>query len=88
MNSSYKNNTFKILFLTCNGRFDLPDESDSVSDIQDYFEYIIKKPETVTENPPIRIYLNRTEKMITFKIKAGYHLQLLVPKTMKLLEST
>ena len=34
------------------------------------------------------IYVNKTENRITFKIKTGYYLQLLMPKTMKLLRST
>ena len=83
---SCKNNTLKILFPTWNERFDLTDESYSPSDIQGYFEYITNKHEAVTDNPSIRIYVKRVEKKITFK--TGYYLQLLVPKTMKLLEST
>ena len=39
---SYKNNKFKISALTWNEEFELPDGSYSVSDIQDYFEYILK----------------------------------------------
>ena len=38
----YKNNKFKILAPTCNVEFELPDGSYSISDIQDYFEYILK----------------------------------------------
>ena len=34
------------------------------------------------------IYVNKTENRIMFKIKTGYCLQLLMPKTMKLLQST
>ena len=41
--SSYNNNTFKISAPTWNGKFELPDGSYSVPDIQDYFEYILKK---------------------------------------------
>ena len=41
--SSYNNNRFKISPPTWNDKFELPDESYSVSDIQDYFEYILKK---------------------------------------------
>ena len=40
---SYKNNKFKISAPTWNGEFELPDGSYSISDIQDYFEYILKK---------------------------------------------
>ena len=38
--SSYNNNKFKISAPTWNDEFELPDGSYSVSDIQDYFEYI------------------------------------------------
>ena len=51
-----------------NDKFEIPDGSYSVSDIQDYFGYIIKKHKTVTENPPIRIYVNKIENRITFKL--------------------
>ena len=40
-------------------KFELPDESYSVSDIQDYFEHIIKKHEEKTDNSLIRIYVNK-----------------------------
>ena len=42
--SEYNNNIFKILAPTRNDTFDLPDGSYSTADIQDYFEFIIKKP--------------------------------------------
>ena len=41
--SSYNNNKFKVSAPTWNDKFELPDGSYSVSDIQDYFEYILKK---------------------------------------------
>ena len=41
--SAYKNNKFKTSAPTWNGEVDLPDGSYSVSDIQNYFEYIMKK---------------------------------------------
>ena len=41
--SSYNNNKFKISAPTWNGKFELPDGSYSVSDIQDYFEYVLKR---------------------------------------------
>ena len=40
---------------------------------QDYFQYI-KKHETLTGNPPIRIYVNKVENRITFKIKSERYL--------------
>ena len=51
--SKYNNNKFKISAPTWNDTFDLPDGSYSIADIQDYFGSIIKKHETLTENPPI-----------------------------------
>ena len=86
--SEYNNNKFKISALTWNDTFDLPDGSYSIEDIQDYFEFIIKKHETLTENPPIQIYPNKIKNRIVFKIKTGYKLELLTPETMKLLGST
>ena len=56
--------------------------------IQDYFEYILKKHGENTVNPSIRIYTNKIENRITFKIKTGYYLELLTLETMKLLGST
>ena len=52
--SKYNNNKFKISTSTWNDTFDLSDGSYSISDIQEYFEFIIKKHETLTENPPIQ----------------------------------
>ena len=86
--SEYKNNKFKISAPTWNDTFDLPDGSSSISDIQDYFEFIIKKHETLNENPPIQIYPNKIKNRIVFKIKTGYKLELLTPETMKLFGST
>ena len=60
----------------------------SIADIQDYFEFIIKKHETLTENPSIQIYENKTKNRMIFKKKTGYNLGLLTPETMKLLGST
>ena len=48
---SYKNNKFKISAPTQNEEFELPDESYSITDIQDYFEYILKKYGKKTVNP-------------------------------------
>ena len=84
----YKNNKFKISAPTWNEKFELPDLSYSVSDVQDYFEYIIKKHEIVTDNHQIRIYLNRIENRMTFRVKRGYYLELLMSETMKLRGST
>ena len=85
--SSYNNNKFKISAPTWSEEFELPDGSYSVSDIQDYFEYILKKHSESFDNPSIRIYVNKTENRIKFKIKSGYYLELLTPETMNLLGS-
>ena len=86
--SEYNNNKFKISAQTWNDTFDLPDASYSIADIQDYFESVIKKHETLTENPSIQIYPNEIINRIVFKIQTGYKLELLSPETMKLLGST
>ena len=61
---SYKNNKFKISAPTWNTEFQLPDGSYSISDIQNYF------------TPSIRMYTNKIENRIKFKIKTGYYLEL------------
>ena len=83
--SEYNNNKFKISAPTWNDTFDLPDGSYFIDDIQDYFEFIIKKDETLTEDLPIQIYSNKIKNRIVFKIKTGYKLELLTPETMRLL---
>ena len=84
----YNNNKFKIFAPTSNETFDSPDGSYTIDDIQDYFEFTIKKHETLTDNPSIKIYSNKIKNRIVFKIKNGYKLELLTSETMKLLEST
>ena len=86
--SAYNNNKFKISAPTWNDTFDLPDGSYSIKNIQGYFEFIIKKHETLTENSPVQIYPNKIKNRIIFKIKTGYKLKLLTPETMRLLSST
>ena len=85
--SEFNNNKFKISALTWSKTFDLPDGSYIIADIQDYFEFIKKKHEALTENPSIQIYPNKIKDRIAFKIKTGYKLELLTPETMKLLGS-
>ena len=85
--SAYSNNKFNISVPIWNNEFDLPDGSYSASDIQDNFEYIIKKHETIENNPPVQIHVNKIKKRIVFKIKTSHKLELLSPKTMILLGS-
>ena len=86
--SSYNDNKFKISAPRWNGKFDLPGGWYSVSDIQDYLEYILKKHRENNDNPSVKIYVNKIENRITFRIKNGYSLKLLTPEAMKLLGST
>ena len=67
---------------------ELPDGSYSVSDIQDYFEYVLKKHGEDIDKPSVQIYVNKIENRVTVKIKNGYSLERLTPETMKLLGST
>ena len=86
--SSYKNNKFKISTTTWSDEFELPYGSYSISDIQNHFEYILKKHSESVDNPSIKIYVYKIENRVTFKIRNGYYLELLTPETMKLLGST
>ena len=87
--SEYKNKKFKISAPTWNETFDLPDGSYYIDDIQDYFEFIIKKHEALpTDNLSVKIYPKKIKNRIVFKIKTGYKLELLTPETMKLLGNT
>ena len=52
------------------------------------FELYHQKDEAVTDDPPVKIYVNEIQNRITYRIKTGYYLKLLTPKTMKLLGST
>ena len=66
--SSYNNNKFKISEPTWNDKFELPDESYSVSDIQDYFEDILKNME--------KILINHRYRYMEVKLKIGLLLKL------------
>ena len=67
--SAYNSNEFKISAPTWNDEFDLPDGSYSIADIQDYFEFIIKKQEILAGNPHVQIYPNKIKNKIVFKVK-------------------
>ena len=49
---------------------------------------VIKKHETFTDNPPIRIYVNKIENRIIFRTNTGYYLKHVTSKTMKSIESS
>ena len=67
--SSYKNNKFKISAPTWRDKLELLDGSYSISDIQDYFEYVLKKHSENVDDPSIKIYANKIENRVTFTIK-------------------
>ena len=86
--SDYNNNKFKISAPTWNDTFDVPDGSYSIAVLQNYFEYIIKKHETIADVYPVLIYVNEINNRIVFKIKSGYKLELLSKETIRLLGSS
>ena len=86
--SEYNNNKFKIHASIWNDGFNLPDGSYNIEQIQDYFKYIIEKHETIADNPPVQIYVNKIKNRIVFKIKTGYKLELISEETIPLLESS
>ena len=86
--SSCNNNKFKISAPAWGDKFELPDGSYSILDIQDYFKYILKKHNENVNISSIRMFVNKFENRITFKIKNGYRLELSTPEGMKLLRST
>ena len=57
--SSYNNIKFNISAPTCNDQFELPDGPHSVSDIQDYFQYIFKKGGEDIDKPSVQTYVNK-----------------------------
>ena len=77
--SVHNSNKFKMSAPTWNDKFNLPDGS---SENQDYFEYIIEKHETIADNPPVQIYVNKIKNRIVFKIKTGYKLEFFTGETM------
>ena len=64
--SSYNNNKFKISAPAWNDKFELPNGSYSVSDIQDYFEYILKMQGENIDNPSVKIYVNKIDTVLNF----------------------
>ena len=84
---AYNNNNLKISAPTWNNELELPDGSYSISDIEDYFEFVIKKHKTLAENPPLQSYPNKIKNRVVFKVKAGYKLELLSSEMIKFLGS-
>ena len=68
------NNKFKIFAPTWNDKFELPYGLYSVSNIQDYFEYILKKHVENIDKPSVQIYV---------KLKIELHLKLNMDTVLK-----
>ena len=85
MKKPSNNDEFKISAPTLNDKFELPDGSYSASDVQDYFEFILKKHNKNFDNPSIRKYVNKIENRITFEIKRRCYLEILTREKMILL---
>ena len=77
---AYSNNKFKISAPTWNDTFDLPDGSYPIADIEDYFEFIIKKHKTLTENPPVQIYPNKIKNRIVFLNKNRIQIRIIISR--------
>ena len=85
----YNNNKFRLSGPTWSQDVALPDGSYEISQIQNYFlDEVIKNHESnvkSNEQSPILIYADRTLNRASFRIKAGYKLELLTNETMRLL---
>ena len=84
----YKSRT-KTIYL----KYQLQHRTMNLNYLMDHILYkiiliISSKTMKETDNPPIRIYRNKIENRITFKMKIGYYLKLLTPEMMQLLGST
>ena len=73
---------------TRNDELELPGGSYSVSDIQGYTEYIIRKHETLTTIPPVHVHINRINNGLAFLKEEGCKPELQTSETMKLLAKT
>ena len=65
----YNNNKIKTSALTYGYKFELPDGLYSVSYIQDYFEYVLKKYGENIDKPSVQIYVNKISKRLHLKLK-------------------
>ena len=69
--NSYNDNKFQISPPTWNDEFELPDGSCSVSDIQDYFEWILEKHGEVVDEPSVQTYVSKIENRLHLILKMG-----------------
>ena len=77
--SESNNNKFKISAPTWNNAFDLPGGFYSISDIQDHFEFILKKHKTLAENPPHTIVSKENQKQNCFQNKNELQIRMVNP---------
>ena len=61
-----KSNKFKISAPTWSDELELPDGSYLISDIQNYFEYVLKKHNKNVNIQSVKIQVNKIENKITF----------------------
>ena len=83
----YNNNKFKISAPPWSDELDLPDGSYSISDIQDYFEYIIKKHETIADDPLVQIYLNKIKNGIFLKNKDRLYIKTFIRRNNEIIRN-
>ena len=91
MEKSHGNNKFKISGTTWDKEVELPNVSHSISDIQDYFEYILKKHKHWLINHKFKYIPTKFRTELHSKLSQeswAYYLELLTPETMKLRGST
>ena len=81
------NGQFKITTGSWSEEFELPEVSYTVADVNDYFQFIVKK-HTKDHTDHIKIYVNRIANRVTFKVKTGANLEFMTPETQALLGSS
>ena len=74
--SSYNKTKFKISAPTWNDKFELPNGSYSLSDIQDHFDYILNKHGENIDNPSVKIKLNKIKLIIELYLRLKLNITL------------
>ena len=80
----HNNGKFKITAPSWSEEFELPEGSYNVSDINEYFQFIVKK-HTKDHDKDIEIYANKVKNRVAFKLGAGVSLEFMSPETQKFL---
>ena len=80
---------YKKVIIIMNLKYQLQHRMKNLNYLMDHILYkTLKQHVEKTVNAPIKIYINKIENRITFKIKTGFYLELLTPETTKLLDGT